>query len=331
MEQDAAAPAPSAVHRRGCARSAAPAQRGLEVQTSALHVSSSGKVVVFMKTGIVLEGGAIRTIFSSGVCDALLTGGIMPDYVNGVSAGIAYGVSYVSRQIGRNLDIMVNYANDKRYMGMGNLLRRDNRAYFGLKFVYETIPNELIPFDFDAYNAFPGEVEAAVTNLDTGRAEYLPVGGADRSFTILQATCALPLLFPIFHIDGKPFLDGGASDAIPFERALEKGCDRVIVVLTRERDFRRQPEKLQPLINRVYRKYPNFCDTMRRRAETYNAAREKLFQLEQEGKVLLFAPHNTQGFRRTERDVAKIRALWQDGYDEGMARLDEVRAFLAGN
>ncbi len=378
MEQDAAAPAPSAVHRRGCARSAAPAQRGLEMQTSALHVSGSGKVVVFMKTGIVLEGGAIRTIFSSGVCDALLTGGIMPDYVNGVSAGIAYGVSYVSRQIGRNLDIMVNYANDKRYMGTGNLLRRDNRAYFGLKFVYETIPNELIPFDFDAYNAFPGEVEAAVTNLDTGRAEYLPVGGADRSFTILQATCALPLLFPIFHIDGKPFLDGGASDAIPFERALEKGCDRVIVVLTRERDFRRQPEKLfhidgkpfldggasdaipferalekgcdrvivvltrerdfrrqpeklQPLINRVYRKYPNFCDTMRRRAETYNAAREKLFQLEQEGKVLLFAPHNTQGFRRTERDVAKICALWQDGYDEGMARLDEVRAFLAGN
>ena len=123
-----------------------------------------------MKTGIVLEGGAIRTIFSSGVCDALLTGDIMTDYVIGVSAGIAYGVSYVSRQIRRNLDIMVNYVNDKRYMSMGNLLRRDNKAYFGLKFVYDTIPNELIPFDYDTYRAFPGEVEAAVTNLDTGKA-----------------------------------------------------------------------------------------------------------------------------------------------------------------
>ena len=173
-------------------------------------------------------------------------------------------------------------------------------------------------------------MEAAVTNLDTGKAEYLPVDGNDKSFTILQATCALPFLFPIFHIDGKPFMDGGAADAIPFDRAFEKGCDRLIVVLTRERDFRRQPEKLQPLIDRVYRKYPNFCDTMRRRADTYNEAREKLFQLEKEGRVLLFAPHNTQGFSRTERDVAKIQALWQDGYDEGMARLDEVRSFLAG-
>ena len=215
-------------------------------------------------------------------------------------------------------------------MGMGNLLRRDIRAYFGLKFVYDTIPNELIPFDYDTFNAFPGEVEAAVTNLDTGKAEYLPVDRDDKKFVILQATCALPFLFPIFHIDGKPCMDGGAADAIPFDRAFAKGCDRVIVVLTRERDFRRQPEKLQPLIDRVYGSYPNFCATMRRRAETYNAAREKLFQLEKEGKVLLFAPHNTQGFHRTERDVAKIQALWQDGFDEGMARLDEVRAFLAG-
>ena len=225
---------------------------------------------------------------------------------------------------------MVNYVNDKRYMGMGNLLRRNNRAYFGLDFVFGEIPNKLIPFDYDTFYAYPGEVEAAVTNLDTGEAEYFPVDRSDKKFTILQATCALPFLFPIFHIDGKPCMDGGAADAIPFDRAFSKGCDRLIVVLTRERDFRRQPEKLQPLIDRAYRKYPRFCDTMRRRADTYNAAREKLFQLEKEGRVLLFAPHNTQGFSRTERDVAKIQALWQDGYDEGMERLDEVRSFLAG-
>ena len=283
-----------------------------------------------MKTGIVLEGGAIRTIFSSGVCDALLAGNIMPDYVIGVSAGIAYGVSYVSRQFGRNLDIMVNYVNDKRYMGMGNLLRRNNRAYFGLDFVFGEIPNKLIPFDYDTFDAYPGAVEAAVTNLETGRAEYFPVDRSDKKFTILQATCALPFLFPVFHIDGKPCMDGGAADPIPYDRAFSMGCDRLIVVLTRERSFRRRPEKLQPLIDRVYGKYPNFCETMRRRAETYNSARGRLFQLERAGRVLLFAPHDTQGFSRTERDVAKIRALWQDGYDAGMARLDEVRTFLAG-
>lgn len=128
-----------------------------------------------MKTGLVLEGGALRTIYSSGACDALLDGGVMTDYVVGVSAGIAYGVSYVSKQKGRNLEILTRYAGDKRYMGMGNLLRKDNRSYFGLKFVYETIPNELVPFDYDIFAAFPGEVEAVVTNLDTGKAEYYRV------------------------------------------------------------------------------------------------------------------------------------------------------------
>ena len=237
----------------------------------------------------------------------------------------------MSKQSRRNLDIMVNYINDKRYMGFGNLLRRDNRAYFGLDFVFGTIPNELIPFDYDTFAAYPGEVEAVVTNLDTGKAEYFPVERRDDRFKLLQATCALPFLFPVFDIQGKPCMDGGAADAIPYERALEKGCERVIVVLTRERSYVRRPEKLQPLIDAAYRKYPRFCDTMRRRADTYNASRERLFQLEREGRALLFAPHSTEGFHRTEKDVEKIRALWKDGYDEGMERLDEVQDFLSGS
>lgn len=284
-----------------------------------------------MKTGMVLEGGAVRTIYSTGVCDALLTRSLMTDYVIGVSAGIAYGVSYVSRQPRRNLDIMVNYINDKRYMGLGNLLRRDNRAYFGLEFVYSTIPNQLVPFDYDTFAAYPGEVEAVVTNLDTGAAEYFPLDRRDDKFKLLQATCALPFLFPVFHIQGRPCMDGGAADAIPYERAFAKGCDRVIVVLTREREYVRQPEKLQPLIDLAYRKYPKFCDTMRRRADAYNEARQKLFRLEREGRALVFTPTSTEGFHRTERDVDKIKALWKDGWDQGLARLDEAEAFLKGD
>ena len=284
-----------------------------------------------MKTGIVLEGGAVRTIYSTGVCDALLTRNLMTDYVIGVSAGIAYGVSYVSRQPRRNLDIMVQYINDKRYMGLGNLLRRDNRAYFGLEFVYSTIPNQLVPFDYDAFAAYPGEVEAVVTNLDTGAAEYFPLDRRDDRFKLLQATCALPFLFPVFHIQGKPCMDGGAADAIPYERAFAKGCGRVIVVLTRERGYLRRTEKLQPLIDLAYRKYPKFCDTMRRRADAYNEARQKLFRLEREGRAMVFTPTSTEGFHRTERDVDKIKALWKDGWDQGTARLDEAEAFLKGD
>ena len=283
-----------------------------------------------MKTGIVLEGGAIRTIFSTGVCDALLTRGLMTDYVIGVSAGIAYGVSYVSKQSRRNLDIMVRYINDKRYMGWENLLRRGNHAYFGLDFVFETIPKQLVPFDYDTFAAYPGEVEAVVTNMDTGRPEYFPVERGDDRLKLLQATCALPFLFPVYTIQGRPYMDGGASDAIPFERAFAKGCDRLILVLTREGGYVRRPEKLQHLIDLAYHKYPGFCEAMRHRADTYNKVRGQLFQLEREGKVLLFAPKSTVGFHRTERDIDKIKALWQDGYDQGIARLDEAETFLKG-
>ena len=216
-------------------------------------------------------------------------------------------------------------------MGLGNLLRRDNRAYFGLEFVYSTIPNQLVPFDYDTFAAYPGEVEAVVTNLDTGAAEYFPLDRRDDKFKLLQATCALPFLFPVFHIQGRPCMDGGAADAIPYERAFAKGCDRVIVVLTRERDYVRRPEKLQPLIDLAYRKYPKFCDTMRRRADAYNEARQKLFRLEREGRALVFTPTSTEGFHRTERDVDKIKALWKDGWDQGLARLDEAEAFLKGD
>ena len=281
-----------------------------------------------MKTGIVLEGGAVRTIFSTGVCDALLTRDLLPDYVIGVSAGIAYGVSYVSKQSRRNLDIMVNYINDKRYMGFGNLLRRDNRAYFGLDFVFGTIPNELIPFDYDTFAAYPGEVEAVVTNLDTGKAEYFPVERRDDRFKLLQATCALPFLFPVFDIQGKPCMDGGAADAIPYERALERGCERVIVVLTRERSYSKGPSHAQQrVLARHFRRYPQFVETMARRAEAYNQSRRDLFAMEGSGKVLILEPESTAGFSRTERDVEKIRALWQSGYSVGHRALNDVRAF----
>ena len=282
-------------------------------------------------TGMVLEGGALRTIYSSGVCDGLLEAGApLPDYVVGVSAGIAYGVSYVSRQKKRNLNILMQYANDKRYMGKRNLLRRDNRSYFGLQFVYDEIPNKLIPFDYETYAAYPGRVEAVVTNLETGEPAYFPVTKDDKNFILLQATCAMPLLFPIFTIDGMPCLDGGASDGIPYRRALDMGCDRVVVILTREREYVRDPEKLQFLIDRYYKKYPRFCDTMRRRADAYNECRRQIFELEKEGRALVFAPKSTEGFSRVEKDLVKIHALWDMGCQEGQARAEEYTRFLRG-
>lgn len=286
------------------------------------------KEVTSMKTGLVLEGGALRTIFSSGVCDAFLDADLpMPDYTVGVSAGIAYGVSYLSRQSRRNLKLLTTYARDRRYMGWGNLLNPGNRSYFGLKFSYETIPNQLLPFDYGTFEAYPGAVDAVVTNVDTGRAEYLPVPRRDEHFLLLQATCAIPLLFPIIHIDGQPYLDGGCADAIPWKRAFEEGCDRVVVVLTRERSYCKTPDRTFPALARAFSRYPDFVETLRTRAERYNQSREELFDLEREGRVLVIAPEHTAGFSRTEKNLDKIRQLWQSGYFAGLRAAESVRSF----
>lgn len=282
-------------------------------------------------TGLVLEGGALRTIYSSGVCDGLLHQGIRADYVVGVSAGIAYGVSYVSGQEGRNLEIVTRYVRDGRYMGAGNMLRRRNHySYFGLDFVYDDIPNVLVPFDYDAYNAFPGLVEAGVTNLLTGKTDYYTMDCTDRRFILLQASCAMPLLFPTYKINGIPYLDGGVGDGVPFRQAMRRGCDKLIVVLTRERSYYRRPEKLEGAICRRYAQYPAFCQAIRTRAQRYNDDRAQLLRLEREGRALIFSPKSTRGFSRTERDIDKIRTLWREGYEEALARAQEVRSFLAG-
>lgn len=167
----------------------------------------------------------------------------------GVSAGIAYGVSYLSGQKGRNLDILTTYANDRRYMGARNLLDRHNRSYFGLKFAYEEIPNKLIPFDYDAFAAWPGEAEAVVTSLESGRADYLPVPRRDESFLLLQATCAMPLLFPTFDLGDGPVLDGGGGGRHPLSPGAGKGLRPGDGSSSpRERGYHKKPEKLQPLI-----------------------------------------------------------------------------------
>ena len=282
-----------------------------------------------MKTGIVLEGGALRAIFSSGVCDGLLEGNIMPDYLIGVSAGIAYGVSYLSRQPRRNLEVVTTYASDHRYMGMNNLADKNNRSYFGLKFAYDTIPNELIPFDYDAFAAYPGQVEAVVTNLNTGKADYIEVPRLDRNSQLLQATCAMPLMFPIYHLNGQPYLDGGIADSIPWRRAMDQGCDRVMVVMTHPRDYVRKQERLMPLIRKTYREYPNFVAAMEDRARRYNEDREQIFDLERQGKLLVIAPDSTMGVSRTERNPEKLRLLWAKGYQAAIDRMDEIRAFFS--
>lgn len=269
-----------------------------------------------MKTGIVFEGGAFRTIFSCGVMDAMLENKIMPDYMIGVSAGAAYGVSMASGQIGRNLKILIDYRNDKRYVGLSNMVHRDNRSLYGLNFTFDTIPNELVPYDYDAFLRYKGTFKCVVTNVLTGKPEYKTFTGYDRTNQLLRATCALPLAFPLIYLDGTPYLDGGLSDSIPFEKAFEDGCDRVIVVLTREAGYQKQTTSSVRTLARAFLKYPEIQRDILLRAERYNRCLKRLERYEKEGRCLVIRPTKSKGFGKIEKDFNKILSMYNDGYNQ---------------
>ena len=281
-----------------------------------------------MKTGIVFEGGAYRTLFSCGVMDAFIEKDIYPDYVIGTSAGAAYTTSYLSKQKGRMLDVILKYGHDKRYFGINNMVDAKNRCIYNLKFSYETIPNELIPFDYDAFKAWGGEFYAVCTNVETGKAEYFPYTGDDRTNTVLKATCALPMLFPYIYIDGVPYLDGGLSDSIPFEKALADGCDRLVVVLTREQGYKKTTSSSSKIMARAYVKYPELSKDLLKRAGRYNRCIRRLEKMEKEGKLIVIRPTSTKGFSRLEHDQQKILNLYADGYNKGLEISDKVKDYF---
>lgn len=282
-----------------------------------------------MKIGMVFEGGASRTLFSCGVMDAFLDENIMPDYYVGVSAGIAYGVSYLSKQRGRNLTLAKHYMSKKKYQGLRHLFNKDEKSYYNVEYVFRDVPKHLLPYDYDALAAFPGEVEAGVTNIHTGKAEYLPVPKDESNVDTLVASCALPVFFKPVKVGKHYYLDGGVSDSIPYLHAMEKGCDRVVVVLTRQRDYVKKQEPATRFSTSLYKKYPNIVKDIKERPERYNESLQKLRELEEQGKVFVIAPEDTMGVGRTETNPEKLEALYQQGYRIAMEQMKALREYLS--
>ncbi len=278
--------------------------------------------------GITFEGGASRTVYSCGIMDALLEEGIMADVAFGVSAGAAFGVSYFSGQIGRNYKLATEIMNRKEYMGARNLIDPGNRCYYGLEYAYSTVPNSVLPFDYDAYNANPGRFYAVVTNVETGEAEYIQVPGDDKNWTLLKATCALPMLFPMIQIGGKKYMDGGLADSVPYKQAIKAGCDKNIVVLTRPLGYIKQTDSTTKLAAVLYRKYPNLCKAMLTRAERYNKCISEVMELKKQGRLFVFTPRSTFGVGRTENDPQKLKRLYEHGYKHAKWAMDDLKKYL---
>lgn len=276
-------------------------------------------------TGIILEGGTFRPIFSSGVMDALLSENILLPYCIGVSAGISDGVSYISKQPQRNLEILQKYRNDKRYMSRQNL--RKCKSLFGLDFVFREIPNKLIPFDRETFMSYEGTCLVGVTNAQTGEAEYKNAKDMDEEFTMLRATCALPLFFPAIELDGQKYYDGGIADPIPVRKALKDGCDRLLIVLTQPRGYVKHYGKYDKMGARILgRKYPEMKKLIKSRPERYNEAVQYCEQLAREGKAMIIRPsHLLNSF---ESDVRKLEMAYWHGYRMTKERMKKIKEFI---
>ncbi len=276
-------------------------------------------------TGIVLEGGTFRPVFSSGVLDALLSENILLPYCIGVSAGIADGVSYISRQPQRNLEIVQKYRNDKRYMSRGNY--RKERSLFGLDFIYNEIPNKLVPFDKETFFSYKGKCLVGVTNAATGEPEYRDAMEMDDKFTMLRATCALPMFFPAIEMDGEKYYDGGISDPIPVRKALEDGCDKLLVILTQPRGFVKRLGKYDKMGARMLgHKYPRLKKAILGRPELYNETVEFCHKLAGEGKAMVICPnHKLNSF---ESDVRRLEMSYWHGFRMAKEKMKKIRKFI---
>lgn len=274
------------------------------------------------KCGIVLEGGTFRPIFSAGAMDALLDNGIIFPYVIGVSAGATNAISYVSGQKGRNLDVLLGLRHDKRYIGLRNFFKE--RCYFGLDFSFNTVPLKLYPLDYDAIGKYSGEYKVGVTNAITGEPEYRDGTIMEGMTELLEATCAIPIMFPTINIDGTPYYDGGVADPIPIRKAIADGCEKNLVILTRQKGYVKELNfGVKMAARSVRKKYPKFAELLLRRHNEYNETVKYVEELERQGKVVVLRPEYP--LKSRERDLEQIKKNYKHGYDMMLARLDDIK------
>ncbi len=278
------------------------------------------------RVGLVLEGGGMRGLYTVGVTDCLLAHGILLRDVYGVSAGACQGCNYLAGQIGRGERVWTNYLGDRRYCSVYSLIHTGD--LFGAKMCYDTIPNVLEPYDYDAYRRNVGRFTVVVTNCLTGRAEYFCPEDLRAGMEIVRASASLPLVSNMVMIDGVPCLDGGVADAIPLAKSMADGHGKNVVVLTRQPGYRKEPDGAMRLYELKYRRYPALIEALRTRHERYNAALDLIEAEEKAGRAFVFRPEVKPEVGRVEKDAAKLRALRKTGYDQAERMIGALEEFL---
>ncbi len=278
---------------------------------------------------LILEGGSLRSLFTSGVLDVFMENDLYFSDVTGVSAGALTGANYISRQPGRTAKINIGFVNDRRYLGLNNLLR--HHEIFNFDFLFNEIGRRILPMDFESFHNAPERFTVVATNLESGEAEYFEKHTCSDIFAAIRASSSMPVLSKAVMIDGQRYLDGGCAMAIPYQRALDGGFEKIVLVLTREQGYRKlyTPRPVLRAYAQYFRHYPNFLRALYAIPQRYDRQQREIDRLKACGRIFVIRPQHPVNVSHTERDTEKLTALYHDGRREAERQLDALRAYLA--
>lgn len=283
-----------------------------------------------MKKGLVLEGGAMRGLFTAGITDVMMEAGIEPDGLIGVSAGAAFGCNYKSRQIGRAIRYNTRFAKDPRYSGLRSLLKSGD--YFNAQFGYHIVPKQYDIFDDETFEQNPMEFIVVCTDVETGKAVYQPLTKADyECYEWIRASASMPLASKMVEVGGYKLLDGGVSDSIPLAYFESIGYDRNVVILTQPEGYEKKRTKLMPLMRIALRKYPKMIEAMDKRNIMYNQELAYVRQAEQEGRCLVIRPEEKIPIGHISHDPDEMRQVYNIGRKAGEKYINDMKDFYGHN
>lgn len=279
------------------------------------------------KSALVLEGGALRSVYAAGVLDVFMENNVDFEYVLGVSAGALNAGNYISGQIGRSARVNIDYVNDTRYIGLGHLLREG--SIFNFDFLFGEPTKEWMPYDEKTFMDSNKQYVIGATNCITGEQEFFERHTYKELVEVLTASSTLPVLSKLAYIDGVPYIDGGVSNAIPFRKAQKDGYKKIVIILTRPKGYQSKRNlMLNQLFRIYYSKYPNLVKKLCTMPYRYNALLNQINNLEKEGKIFVIQPKTTLKVKRVERNQDKLRLLYLEGKEDARMLLPKMLKYL---
>lgn len=278
--------------------------------------------------GLVLEGGGMRGVYTGGVLEYFQEQQLHFPYVIGVSAGACNGASYISRQKGRNKQVTIDLVNHPNYISYKNFFKK--KELFGMDFIFNEIPNQLVPFDYETFYKMPEKFVIGTTDCQTGKTIYYEkkeLVNNDVSI-VLKASSSLPLMAPIVSYKGRDLLDGGISDPIPIKKSINDGNQKNVVILTKNSGYRKQKQRFTSFLHRPYRQYPHLIETMKSRHIQYNTTLDYIEEKEKEGNVFVLRPSIPLKVSRIERDKRKLMELFNLGYNDAKRLHSQLNQWL---